>query len=136
MTCLCILAPENLVSMITNKSTFLFYTLLLKLKLVCYFLSNRHKIFTQLQATLIVLLKKSGFQFSISTSDVKMCEIKLSVFVDAHNPRALSPQSSTPEVDIQNRKPLFFSKTIKVVKKNSCLLDKKWPTSFNLSKRV
>ena len=52
--CLCILAPENLVSIATNKCVLLFYTLLLKLKLVSHFLSNRHEIFTQ--ATFIVLL--------------------------------------------------------------------------------
>ena len=54
--CLCILAPINLVSMATNKHTLLFYFLILKLKLVSHFLSNRHEMFTQ--ATLIVLLKK------------------------------------------------------------------------------
>ena len=63
VTHLCILAPENLVSMATNKCVLLFYTLLLKLKLFSHFLSNRHEIFTQ--ATLIVLLKKSRFQFFI-----------------------------------------------------------------------
>jgi len=72
VTCLCILAPENLVSMATSKCILLFYTLLLKLKLVSHFLSNRHEIFTQ--ATLIALLKKSGFQFLISILDVEMCE--------------------------------------------------------------
>ena len=52
--------------MATNKYVLLFYTLLLKLKLVSHFLSNRHEIFTQ--ATLIVLLKKKNdFQFLIST---------------------------------------------------------------------
>ena len=51
-------------------------------------------------------------------------EIKLSVFVEADIPRVLSPQSLTPEVDIENWKLLFFSKTIKVAcVKISCLLD-------------
>ena len=75
MTCLCILAPENLVSMSTNKCVLPFYTLLLKLKLVSYFLSSRHEIFTE--ATLIVLLKKSSLQFLISTLGVELCGIKL-----------------------------------------------------------
>ena len=41
------LASEKLVSMATNKCVLLLYTLLLKLKLLSHFLSNRHKIFTQ-----------------------------------------------------------------------------------------
>ena len=79
LNCLCILAPENLVSMAKNKFVLLFYTLLLKLKLVSHFLSNRHEIFTQ--ATLIILLKKSGFQFLISSLGAELCGIKLWDFV-------------------------------------------------------
>ena len=37
VTCLCILAPVNLVSMATNQLAMLFYTILLKLKLVYRF---------------------------------------------------------------------------------------------------
>ena len=70
VTYLRILAPENLVSMATNKFILLFYTLLLKLKLFSHFLFNT-------QATLIALLKKSGFQFLISTLGVELCGIKL-----------------------------------------------------------
>jgi len=103
------------------------YTLLLKLKLVSHFLSNRNEIFTQ--ATLIVLLEKSNFQFLISTLGV---EVGLCASANTFN-----LISTHLNIDIKNWKPLFFSKTIKVTcVKISCLLDKKWLTSFNLSKRV
>ena len=75
VTCLCVLAPEIWYQMATNKCVILFYTLLLKLKLVSHFLSNRHEFFTQ--ANLIVLLKKSGFQFLISILNVELYGIKL-----------------------------------------------------------
>ena len=39
--------------------------------------------------------------------------VKLSVFVKARNPRVLYLQSSKYEVDIQQWKPLSFSKIIK-----------------------
>ena len=50
-------------------------SLLLELKLVSHFLANRYEFFTQ--ATLIILLKKSGFQFLVSTLGVELCGIKL-----------------------------------------------------------
>ena len=57
--------------MATRKLVMLFYTLLLKLKLDSHCLSNKHETFTQ--TTLIVLLKKRGFHFWISTSDDELC---------------------------------------------------------------
>jgi len=133
LTCLCILAPENMVSMATNRCVLLFYTILLKLKLVTHLLSNRHEIFTK--ASLIILLKKSGFQFWITTSGVELYKDKLWNCKLHWTRTTLTPQSSTSKVDIQKWKLLFFSKIIKeAFKKISCLLDKRWPTSFNSSK--
>ena len=137
MTCLCISnsAAENLVSMATNICVLLFYTILLELKLVGHLLSNRHEIF--MKASLIILLKKSGFHFWISTLDVELCGVKVVHVHCSLQFQSLSPHSSTPEVVIQKWKPLFFSKIIKeALVKISCLLDKRWLTSFNLSKMV
>ena len=133
MTCLCFLAPENLASMAKNRCVLLFYTVLFKLKLVSHLLSNRHEIFTT--ASLIILLKKSGFHFWISTSDVGLCGGKVVHVHCGSQSQSLSPYSSTSEVDIQKWKPLFLSKIIKeAVVKISCLLDNRWLTSFNLNK--
>jgi len=92
--------------MATNGHILLFYILLHKLKLVSHFLSNRHKIFTQ--ATLIVLLKKSGFDFWISISDAELVKIKLWDCEPQGAHSTFPLHSSTFKVDTQNWKPLFY----------------------------
>ena len=92
-----------------NKCVLLFYTLLLKLKL---FLSNRRENSTL--APLLILLLKRHSIFGYHLQMLNCVEVNLSVFIKADNPRILSPQSSTSEVDIQRWKPLFFIKRIKV----------------------
>ena len=112
--------------MATNRCVLLFYTVLLKLKLVSHLLSNRHEIFTK--ASLIILLKKSGFHFWISTSDVELCGDKLWNCEPQLTRTTLPPHSSTSEVDIQKWKPLFFIKITcikEAVVKISFLLDKR-----------
>ena len=73
----------------------------------------------------------------VDFDDVELCGDKL-WNCEPQLPRTtLPPHSSTSEVDIQKWKPLFFSKIIKeALVKISCLLDKSWLTSFNLSKIV
>jgi len=95
VTCLCISAAENLVSMATNICFFLFYTVLLELKLVSHLLSNRHEIF--MKASLIILLKKSGFLLWISTSDVELCGVRVVCVHCSLQFQSLSPHSSTPK---------------------------------------
>ena len=60
--------------MTTNNHLLSFYTLSLKLKLVCHLLFNGHEIFSQ--ASLVILLQKRVFQFLIATSGVELCEDK------------------------------------------------------------
>ena len=66
-----ILARVNKVSMATNNCLLSFYTLSLKMKLVCHLLFNGHDFFSQ--ASLVILLKKRVFQFLIATPGVELC---------------------------------------------------------------
>ena len=75
-----VLAPVNKVSMATNNRLLSFYTLSLKLKLVCHLLLNGHEIFSQ--ASLVILLQKRVFQFLITPSDFEECMDKANVFKD------------------------------------------------------
>jgi len=113
VTCLCILAPENLLYMATNRCVSLFYTLLLKLKLVGHFTFNMPEIFTK--ASFIILLKTSGFHFWISTPDVELCGGKVACVCCGLQSQSLSPQSSTSEVDTQNGNCSFLLKLSKKV---------------------
>jgi len=61
--------------MATNTRILSFYTLLLKLKLVCHLLFNGYEIFTQ--ATLVILLHKRVFNFWIAASSVEQYGDKL-----------------------------------------------------------
>ena len=114
-----------MVTMATNRCVLLFYTILLKLKLVSHLLSNRHEIFTK--ASLIILLKKSGFHIWITTSGVELRGDNLWNCKLQWTRTTLAPHSSTSEVDIQKWKPLFFKEAFMKI---SCLLDNRWPTSF------
>ena len=117
------LAPENMVSMATNRCILLFYFILLKFKPVSHLLSNRHEISTK--ASLIILIKKSGFHFWITTSGVELCGDRLLNCKLQWTLTTLTPHSSTFEVDIQKWKLLFISKIIKeAFMKISCVLDR------------
>jgi len=100
-----VLAPVNKVSMATNNRLLSFYTLPLKLKLVCHILFNGHEIFSQ--ASLVILLQE-GFPIfdSYSVLQVLNCvEINKS-FPDCLSlslkTLALSTHCSKPEGIIKN----------------------------------
>ena len=99
--------------MATNNCLLSFYTLSLKLKLVCHLLFNGHEIFSQ--ASLVILLQKRVFQFLIATSGVNCVEINKS-FPDCLSlslkTLALSTHCSKPEGVIKNWKTLFCSKKL------------------------
>ena len=92
-----------------NKQTHL--DILLKLKLVSHILSNRHKILPKVH-TLVVLLKKRGFDFWISTSDVELCGDK-TLSLNKHTQLYLHTAQHLKLIP-KNGNPSFFSKTIKV----------------------
>jgi len=57
--------------------------------IVSHFLSNGHEIFTK--ASLIILQKRGVSIFGYQLKMLNCMEVKLSVFVEACNPRVLSP---------------------------------------------
>ena len=113
--------------MATNNRLLSFYTLSLKLKLVCHLLFNGHKIFSQ--ASLVILLQKRVFQFLIATSGVELCGDlqKLSrLSKSVLKTLALSMHCSKPEGVIKNWKTLFCSKITKEAwEKFLCPLNKR-----------
>jgi len=66
--------------MVTNNRLLSFYTLSLKLKLVCHLLFNGHETFSQ--ASLVILVQKRVFQFLITPSGFEQCIDKANVFRD------------------------------------------------------
>jgi len=90
-----ILAPVIWVSMATNTSILLLYTLSLKLELVCHLVFNRHEIF--IKTTSVILLRKRVFHFGITLSGVEQCDDKAKVFCECQENLCLSSHCSTPE---------------------------------------
>ena len=71
--------------MAINRYVLLFYTVLLKLKLVSHLLSNRNKIFTK--TSLIILLKTVVSIFGYQLQMLSCVEVKLCMFIAARNLR-------------------------------------------------
>ena len=72
-------------------------------------------------------LKYKRFEIPINHLQKLSCvEVKLSVFVEARNPRILSPQSSTFKLIFKNQNLSFLVKLSKTLRlKFSCLSDKR-----------